>query len=125
MMELAYTGVLSFDVQVAREHGSGTLDLGFPWIGDFAVASPAVAANDIELTWTATSDAICSVRSLGRGGSYLVQDFVDEGHHTIPANTLSPSANQTFELTCFKVPYDDASAYVGVAQIRTTTSPIQ
>jgi hypothetical protein len=121
---LGYSNVLTFDVQVAGEHGFGALDLDFPWVADFAVASPAVAANDIELTWSAAG-ATCSLSSNGDGGSYLEQDFVDEGHHTIPAGTLQPSASQAFELTCFKVVYNLSAAYVGVAQVHTTTSPVQ
>jgi hypothetical protein len=83
-----------------------------------------VATEDIELTWT-SAGASCSVNASGSGGSYIVQDFPDEGHHTIPAGTLAPSSNQTFQLTCGRITIDERTGSLSVAHVHTTTSPIE
>ncbi len=87
---LAYTNLFTVHSLVDGKQGSAAIDLEFPWIADLTVTQPAVASEDVVLTWTASVDASCSLRA----DSYLEQDFPDEGQQTIPAGTLQPSATR-------------------------------
>jgi hypothetical protein len=127
MAELEYTGILTFQLEAEGDQGFGSVPLDFPWISDFAVSQPAVAANDVELTWTATPGATCSVHaiSLSSGGSYLAQDFPDEGQHTIVAGELAPSTATRFELTCAKLIGVENVVFVSVAQYRESVVSVE
>jgi hypothetical protein len=114
---LAYTNELTFDVMVDGEHGFGVLDLGHPWIEDFAVALPAVAASEIALTWTPTADATCRIQAFEQTVDFTSDEFPDVGHFEIPAGELD-QGQETITLNCFRAAYGSDNLVVFTTQLR-------